>query len=46
MENKYCVNITSVDCNSGAVSVKGTAKGLGQLKVEVIVNGDLNMRRA
>ena len=45
MENKYCVEITSVDYKSGAVSVKGTAKGLGQLRVEVIVGGDLNMRQ-
>ena len=40
MDNKYCVKITSVDYKSGAVSVKGTAKNLGQLKVEVMLNGD------
>lgn len=38
------VKISSVEENAGTVIVRGTAKHLGQRKVEVIVNHDLNMR--
>ena len=38
------VHITSIARQGAAVTVKGTAKNLGERKVEVIVDGDLSMR--
>ena len=45
MSQEYFVNITSVEEKNGILSVKGTAENLGQLKVEVMLNGDFNTRR-
>ncbi len=38
------VTITSLTESGGTVTVRGTSENLGDLKVEVIVNGDLSLR--
>ena len=44
MNASPAIKITSVQEERGTVTVKGTATGLGRGRVEVIVNGDLDLR--